>query len=45
MRYVLNTMGEIMTDADVNDMIREADKNGDGVVDYEEFLLLVSWLD
>jgi len=33
----MEAMGQKLTDAEVQDMIREADVNGDGLINYEEF--------
>ncbi|GFP96520.1 calmodulin [Phtheirospermum japonicum] len=41
LRHVMTNLGEKMTDEDVNDMIREADLDGDGVVSYEEFVKMM----
>jgi len=42
LRKVMKNIGEDLTDQDLTDMIREADKNGDGVIDFQEFSLLLS---
>jgi Ca2+-binding EF-hand superfamily protein len=34
-------LGEKLTDEEVNQMIRQADINGDGQVDYEEFVKMM----
>lgn len=34
LRYVMTNLGEKLTDQEVAEMIREADMNGDGMVDY-----------
>ena len=35
---VLRSLGETLTDADVEQMIKDADANGDGGIDFEEFI-------
>ena len=35
LRHVMTNLGEKLTDQEVAEMIREADTNGDGMVDYE----------
>ncbi len=43
LRQVMRTLGEKLTDQEVDDMIREADIDGDGHVDYEgSFFFLFS---
>lgn len=42
LRRVMTNLGEKLTDEDVDDMIREADLNGDGLVDYSEFVLILT---
>jgi len=36
------TLGEQLTDAEVDEMIREADTDGDGRVCYEEFVRMMT---
>ena len=35
LRHVMTNLGEKLTDDEVDDMIREADLDGDGMVNYE----------
>jgi len=37
LRNVLKSLGENLTDAELDEMLQLADKNGDGQIDYEEF--------
>ena len=37
LRHVMTTIGDKLTDEEADAMIREADADGDGVVNYEEF--------
>ena len=41
LRMAMSEMGEAMNKEDIEEMIAEADLNGDGVVDYEEFILMM----
>ena len=41
LRHVMTNLGEKLTDAEVDEMIREADQDGDGQVDYNEFVKMV----
>ncbi|XP_037090298.1 neo-calmodulin-like isoform X2 [Pollicipes pollicipes] len=38
LRHIMTSMGEKMSNDEVDDMIREADKNGNGKINYEEFV-------
>ena len=38
---VMKNLGEELTEDDLTDMMLEADKNGDGVVDFEEFVHVI----
>ena len=35
LRYVMTNLGEELSDAEVQEMVREADVDGDGEIDYE----------
>jgi calmodulin len=41
LRHVMINLGEKLTDEEVNEMIREADVDGDGQVNYEEFVKMM----
>ena len=45
LRHVMTNLGEKLTDEEVDEMIREADVDGDGQVNYEEFvrMMLAKW--
>ena len=38
LRTVMHNLGERLSEQELDDMIREADLNGDGKVNYEEFV-------
>lgn len=42
LRHVLTSIGEKLSDADVDQMIKEADTNNDGEIDIQEFTLLLA---
>ncbi|SGZ53178.1 CIC11C00000001666 [Sungouiella intermedia] len=42
LRHVLTSIGEKLSDADVDQMIREADTNNDGEIDIQEFTQLLA---
>ncbi len=41
LRHVMTNLGEKLTDEEVDEMIKEADVDGDGQVDYEEFVKMM----
>ena len=41
LKHVLLNLGEKLTDEEVDEMIREADVDGDGQINYEEFLKMM----
>ena len=41
LKMVMKNLGENLTEQDLNEMMLEADKNGDGVVDFDEFVEVV----
>ena len=41
LRHVMTTLGEKLTDQEVDEMIREADVDGDGQINYEEFVKMM----
>ncbi|XP_071526560.1 neo-calmodulin-like isoform X2 [Panulirus ornatus] len=42
LRHVMTSMGEKMSEQEVEDMIKEAAPNGDGKVNYEEFVNIIA---
>lgn len=44
LRHVMTNLGEKLTDEEVDEMIREADIDGDGQVNYEGKSLAPGWL-
>ncbi|XP_033736460.1 calmodulin-like [Pecten maximus] len=38
---VMTSLGETLSDDEVNEMIGEADRNGDGKIDYKEFVKMI----
>merc|ERR1712118_2012 len=41
LRHVMPNLGEKLTDEEVDEMIREADVDGDGQINYEEFVKMM----
>ncbi|KFP30459.1 Calmodulin, striated muscle [Colius striatus] len=41
LRHVMTKLGEKLTDEEVDEMIKEADSNNDGQVNYEEFVRMM----
>ena len=42
LRKVMENIGEKLTEQDLTDMMIEADTNGDGLVDYQEFAAILT---
>lgn len=42
LRNVLTSLGENLTDEQIDEMIQSADKDGNGAIDYDEFALLMT---
>lgn len=42
LRHVLTSLGERLTDEEIDEVMREADLDGDGQVDYEAFVHLIT---
>ena len=41
LRHIMTNLGEKLTDGEVDEMIREADVDGDGYIKYEEFVRMM----
>jgi calmodulin len=41
LRHIMTNLGEKLTDEEVDEMIREADVDGDGQINYEEFVRMM----
>ena len=38
LRHIMTTLGEQLTEEEIDDMLKEADNDGDGYINYEEFI-------
>lgn len=45
LRHIMTNLGEKLSDEEVDEMIREADIDGDGQINYEEFVKMMSKYD
>mmetsp|Transcript_4733 Transcript_4733/g.7863 ORF Transcript_4733/g.7863 Transcript_4733/m.7863 type:complete len:153 (-) Transcript_4733:89-547(-) len=41
LRHVMGRLGEVLSDEEIEAMLRAVDKNGDGEIDFEEFVALM----
>ena len=41
LRHVLGNIGEKLTDDEIDEIMRDADEDGDELINYEEFVLLM----
>ncbi|XP_052103938.1 calmodulin-alpha-like [Mytilus californianus] len=41
LRHIMTAIGEKLTDLEVDDMLHEADLDGDGMINYQEFVALM----
>jgi len=42
LRHVMTNLGEKLTDEEVNEMVSEADSDGDGVINYTDFVKIMT---
>ena len=42
LRHVMTNLGERITDEEVDEMMREADIDGDGQINFEEFVAMMT---
>ena len=42
LRHIMTCLGESLTDQEIDEMIKEADVDGDGQINYEEFVFMMS---
>lgn len=42
LKYVMSNLGEKLTDEEVEEMIKEADIDGDGMINYDEFVEMMT---
>lgn len=41
LRLIMENLGEKLTDEEISDMVKEADMDGDGEINYEEFVKMM----
>jgi len=41
LKQVMSSIGETISEEEINDMIREGDADGDGMINYEEFVQMI----
>lgn len=41
LRLIMENLGEKLTDEEIDDMVKEADIDGDGEINYEEFVKMM----
>lgn len=42
MRHVMTNLGEKLTEQEIDDMMREADSDGDGIINYQDFVKIMT---
>jgi calmodulin len=42
LKYVMAVVGEVLTDTEVDELIKQADVDGDGFINYQEFVKMMT---